>query len=776
MEWDWQNRRLKMSVGELAGFSLHTPSEPRSGRWRMELGSHWHQVLRDRIDQAEEGWTFEESVRGRLTQSGWDFDLRGRVDQLNPARERPALREIKTVSKELPADEDTLRAAYPAYFHQALLYAFLLGKKGTFPETELVFLEIQTGITQSVTLDDRDMEALHAHLTAVVGELEERRGHFSLLRNFIVPQPFPEWRPGQREVRESLDAALDDTGISLLEAPTGFGKTGLALEQGLLRLAAGEVERIILLSGKNTGHTPLLKQLEAFRSSGKGLTVHALRSRKDHALEEDGQDYLPPGEISDRWIKSGLSAPALLANGILSLEDVRGLGRQHGIPPWAISRMLLPYADIWIADFNYLFDPAVCQVLHSIPTFDPARTLLIVDEAHNLPERAAASRSHRLETGEIEALLAEVQFARFPGTLARLLDQLLSMVKRQPSCDQLEPPDESDLIGLLREIRESLDVSSFGDDELSPDSLEWLWNLSYILGDWDHPHISMVAHAPKKGCIRLSCINAAAVIGPTLAQFHRSILMSATLKPWPDFRQAAGIEETLPTAGAKTSCEIEGIAPWLEGCFEVIVDARVDTRYRQRESCLDITAGAIGDTASGSRGCVAVFFPSYKYAEMAMERVQFRFPLLRCELQPRDLALEEQNTFLENALRHADVLFLVLGSRFSEGIDTLGGQVEQAIVVSPALPEVNSLQRLREAAFPGPAPAAFRSLYLIPGLRKISQALGRLVRTPEQRARVLLHGKRFMEPSYQDLMPIYLSPVDHIVTDEDFARKWLKSV
>ena len=770
MNWDWQNRTLTLSVGELARFSLHSPPEEGAGRWRMELGSHWHNVLRQRAEAGNEGWQFEQPVADSVFQSGWRFDLRGRIDQLNSSGPETVVREVKTVSINLPADEADLRAAYPQYFHQAMLYAFLLGKQGDFPRPELLFLEIQTGLTQVVRLGDPNLQALHAHLTSVVTELEERRGHFSLLREYSVPQPFPEWRPGQLETRASLDAAIEQSAITLLEAPTGFGKTGLALEQALLRLASGEVERILLLTGKNTGHTPLLKQLEMFRQSGRGLTIHALRSRADHALEEEFAEPLSLGEISQRWLESGLSAPGLLAGGILDLESVRELGRRHGIPPWAISRMLLPYADIWIADFNYLFDPAVCHVLESIATWSPERTLLLVDEAHNLPERVAASHSHVLEAAEIDTLLSEVQFARFPGSLARLLDQLLSMVKRQQPCESLDPPFEADLFGLLREIKEAVADSSFGDDELSPESLEWLWRLSYLLADWDHARLPMVTYCSRKGRIHLACLDAAALIAPVLQRFNRSVLMSATLKPWDAFHAAIGLEEK---AGGSACAHVEGVAPWLEGCFEVMVDARVDTRYREREKHLNTTARAIGETVMESKGCTAVFFPSYRYAEMVMERLAFHYPALRGEIQPRDLNLEDQTAFLENALRFDDVLFLVLGSRFSEGIDALGGHVSQAIVVSPALPEVNSLQKARESRFPGNAAQSFRSIYLIPGLRKISQALGRLVRTPDQRARVLLHGKRFMEPAYLDLLPGYLQPVDCLVTDEDFARKWL---
>ena len=770
MQWDWQNRCLHLSVGELSRFSLVSPAEERAGRWRMELGTHWHEVLRERAETESAAWRFEFPVSGSLYQNGWQFTVQGRIDQLNPDAHPPLLREVKTVSMDLPAHENELRERYPHYFHQAMLYGFLLGRTGTFPQTELVFLEIQTGLSQPVRLGEADLEALHRHLARIVDSLEERREHFRALRRCRVPEPFRDWRPGQLEARRDLDAALGKGPIVFMEAPTGFGKTALALEQGLLRLASGEIERILILTSKNTGHTPLLDQLEAFRRAMPGLTIHALRSRHDHLLDADMEEALSRAEVMERWEESGLSAPGLLADGILELETIRLLGERHGIPPWIISRMLLPFADVWIADYNYLFDPGVSPVLESLATYVPERTLLIIDEAHNLPERAAASRSHLLDAAEISQICSEVQLARFPGPCGRLLDVLLSIVRKQPPADSLDPPAEADLIGLLREIESAFKESSFGEDELGPASREWLWNLPSLLADWDAPGLPMLAFSPSRGRVLLACLDASAAIGPILRSFKHSLLMSATLQPWENLTRAVGL-----SAMRDPITTVVGTARWLEGCFEVVVDARVDTRFRQRDHFLPVTATTLGESALQGKGCTVAFFPSYAYAEKVLERVAFLYPALRMELQPRNLPLEEQTDFLERALLFDDLLFLVLGSRFSEGIDALGGKVAQAIVVGPALPEVNSLQKAREAMVAGNAREAFRTIYLIPGIRKISQAIGRLVRHPDQRARVLLHGKRFLEPAYQDLLPAYLQPVETLVTDEEFARIWLNS-
>lgn len=778
MHWDWQSRVVNLSVGDLSRFSLMPATDDGPGHWRMEIGSHWHHVLQDRARQSDENWVTEQAVEGSLSQNGWRFQVRGRIDLFKHG-EIPRIREIKTTSRDLPMDEADLRELYPHYFHQAMLYGFLVGRNGQFPHVELLFLEIQTGITQTIRLNDADLDRLHQHLNTVISLLEERHLHFSRLRSSTVPQPFETWRPGQLECRDSLHKAMLQARVNLLEAPTGFGKTGIALEQALSRLVAGDVDRIVLLTGKNTGHAALVTQMERFREMGQDLTIQAMRSRRDLTLDSATEQFIPANEIADNWKRSGLSAARLLREGIVDLEYTKLLGERHGIPPWALARILMPHADIWIADFNYLFDPGVAQVFANMPTFDPSRTLLVIDEAHNLPERVAASHSHALEASAISRFLSEIQLARFSSPLARMLDGLVSFIRKCRPADCLDPPQEIELIEILQAIHRSIRDSGLAEDELSQECLEWLWNIHSLLDDWEHPDLPMLVSCPQKGTILFSCIDAAAVIRPILDQYFQTVMMSATLQPWDAFLEQVGMVQggimVTDTFRQDEAACIIGEAPWLEGCFEVLVDARVDTRYRQRQGYFALTAQTIAETSVSFGGCTIVFFPSYRYAESVRELLEFKHPGIRVAIQPKDLALEQQNMFLESSLMFQDVILLVLGSRFSEGIDSLGGRMRTAIVVSPALPEVNSLQREKEARVPGGKAVAFRKTYLIPGMRKISQALGRLVRNPQHSARILLHGKRFMEPEYQDLLPSYLQPVDFLITNEDFNEKWLKS-
>jgi len=770
MEWDWKNRRLRLSVGELSRFSLFSGTEEGGGHWRAQLGTHWHEVLRRQAEDSSDGWIFEQKVSGTLQQGQWTFDVEGRLDQFRPGP-NPLLREIKTISTPLPAEESLHRSNYPSYFHQTMLYAFLVGKNGAFPEIELVFLEIASGLTQTIRLGDPDLESLYDHLSGIASLLEEKRAHFTNLKRRSVPRPFATLREGQKETREALARALQSNGCPvLLEAPTGFGKTGLVLESALRQLTSGHVERILFLTGKNTGHASAIRELCRYREDIPELTLHAFRSRQDHELEGETFADLSRREMIERWSRSGLSPQKLLAGDFVDLQTIRALGEAYGIPPWMISRMLLPHADVWIADFNYLFDPVVARVPESIPGFNPRRTFLIVDEAHNLPGRVAACHSHALRAESLQQVLTEVQFARFPGNLDRQLDVLLAHLSRQRPTEELDPPEEADYLGLLAEIESRVADGLSCLEDLSPESRDWLWSLGGLLRDVEAPDVPMRVHAPAKGVLHVSCLDAEALIAPVLKGFHRAVLMSATLRPWDIYTSSIGLPD------GKATTRVLGEAPWMERSFSVMIDARVDTRYRYRERYTDLTARTIGESAEAARACLAVFFPSYRYAGQVLDRMPFLFPALRCELQPKGLSLEEQNRFLESALMFDDVLFLVLGSRFAEGIDALGGRVEQVIIVSPALPEVNVLQKARQEALAGNREEAFHRIYRVPGMQRITQAVGRMVRSPSHRARVLLHGKRFVEPVFQDLLPEYLQPSETIITDEAFSSTWLQQL
>jgi Rad3-related DNA helicase len=246
-------------------------------------------------------------------------------------------------------------------------------------------------------------------------------------------------------------------------------------------------------------------------------------------------------------------------------------------------------------------------------------------------------------------------------------------------------------------------------------------------------------------------------------------MMSATLSPFESYRESCGLDkESVAIAQAQT--------PWRDSAYDVAIDCRVDTRLSKRESHYETTARTIVELIQYNAGePIAVFFASYLYAENIQTYIEALAPELRIKRQPRGVNLAEQSTFVDEGLLMSDALFLILGSSYAEGIDQLGGRVEQIMVVGPALPEVNLIQKKKmEDHVSLSRDEAFRDVYIRPAMRRIHQALGRIVRAPGHTARVLLHCKRFAEDAYKsELAPEYQSDCK-LLKNEDFSR-WLNS-
>ena len=832
MHFSLETRTVSLSVGEFAGFSLG-PSDSGSGPqgiWRAQLGQHWHNELQKRTEQEftvggalRPDVKFEVVIDGRITHRGWTFVLNGRIDQLVG----DTLREIKSVMRPLPAEETDLRTDYPAYFLQLAAYAVLrraLGAKQT--KAELIFVEAGSGLAQTIALTAFDEALVHHQLDALVEFLNLRLRATERRRSLNFHPAFPSLRAGQETIQQDLLSALlpDDgqdkhrAGSSqqrrssqpsalLFEAPTGYGKTGCVLEFALGQMKAGRFARLIWLTGKSTGQLQVvhtLSQMTAHTACQPIVDISALpfwqvRNKSEHCVNHtfhcvrDGCDYLK--DCADRWPGSGLAKFYLDDRQPHDLDTLRTAGREARICPYEITRASLAFNDVWIGDFNYVFAPDNRNLFYNQPGFDPAETLLVIDEAHNLPSRVAGAHSHRATDTDARLLLAELDHLQAPATLVIAMEEWTRLLASLRPAESLDPATEAEVHDHVAKLANLVSAQSMDYAALGPHHAETLWSFAQLAEFMDDSRLTKLLWVAREGELEFTCVDAAPAIGETLKTFGGAILMSATLQPYEDFATSCGLEvEPALRAGSARAerglhpySTLHAPTPWRAGAYDVAVDLRVSTTYRERANHYGTTAETIealhrasSPQVSGFRSqvstatpCVAVFFPSYAYAESVLRALENNGSVLRLALQPKLPDLTAQTAWIEENLALSDALFLVLGSSFAEGIDLLGGRVSHAMVVGPALPEVNAVQKARMDALAGLGrDAAFRRVYQIPGLQKVNQALGRLVRAPGQHAKVLLHCQRFAEPSYAALLAADYQMFAGIASESDL-REWL---
>jgi DNA excision repair protein ERCC-2 len=815
MEFNLDQRSASLSVGEFAAFTTgpHDAGGGSAGLWRAQLGTHWHNELRARAADETPAATFEVVITGRLFHAGWTLTLTGRIDQLVPGPGTLTLREIKSVTRPLPADESVLRRDYPGYFVQlttyltlarispaALATATLAGHRG-----ELVFVEAGSGLSQTVPLTAADDGLFRAQLERVAEFLALRLRARERLRGLQFRSPFTTLRPGQETTQAELTTAFERQPLVLFEAPTGFGKTGVLLEFALGQLRAGHFDRALYLTSKSTGQLQVVRTLTAMTAptpSGSDLSafnpqlptpatpvaVWHVRNKSEHCINaifhcvRESCGYLD--QLEARWPASGLSRFYRLENHARDLETLRAAGRDARICPYEITRAALAFNDVWIGDYNYVFAPRNRTLFYNQPGFDPARTLLVLDEAHNLPSRVADAYSHAARADDARALLAELDHLEAPTPFVRAWESWTRLLAALQPVDVLDPALEADTADTLAQIATQLADVPLDYAKLGPRFSDQLWQTQQF-NEWlTDARLKKLLWCPRPGELAFTCLDAADAIGATLREYGGVVLASATLTPMDSFAGACGLVDfglrrpetgkvseppVIPNLSASRPLPSEvswsGIrypqsaighvraqTPWRTGAYDVAVDARVDTTFQNRTRYFPLTAATIAALQASARGPVAVFFPSYAYAESVARELE-RVAPLRVALQPRLSDLAAQTAWVDQSLAFTDALFLVLGSSFAESIDALGGRITHAMVVGPALPEVNAVQRARLAEFsPLGRETAFRRVYQIPGMTKVNQALGRLVRAPGQRARIILHCRRFLEPAYASLL------------------------
>ncbi|HEY1848196.1 MAG TPA: helicase C-terminal domain-containing protein [Opitutaceae bacterium] len=769
MKFDLDRRRIELSVGELSGFQIGPQGSLGGGGgiWRAQLGTHWHQQLRAQAEADDAGALFEVPVEGILVRRGWTVALAGRIDQILSPAQGPVLREIKTVSRTVPAPEEELRADYPDYFVQLATYSALRAQGEA---CELLFVEADTGLAQVVPLRAEDHALLSARLDRIAEFLDLRLRARERLRGLRYRKAFAQPRHGQEEALAGLCAAAGAGNAAVLfEAPTGFGKTGVLLECALGMLRAGTFERLVYLTSKSTGQLHVARTLRGMTERGPDLgdgppvAAWHVRNKAEHCVNDVFQcvreacGYLDGAE--KRWPQSGLSRFYLLEDEARDLPTLRAAGSAARICPYEITRASLAFNDVWIGDYNYVFSPESRSLFYERPGFDPARTLLVVDEAHNLPSRAADAHSHAFEQSEAFAVADALRDSGADQRWVAEWEAWAAFLASLGKSAQLEGPGLDD--ARERIARLAAGASAYPTDYAAVGSLASaaIWRMPAVTDQLEAFELPRLWWSPRGGDLSITCLDAAAAIGRAVGGYGGAIFATATPGPAERFAESCGVGEPALVRAA---------APWRDGAYDVAVDVRVDTTFQQRAHHARLTAETVDALhASASGGAVAVFFPSFAYAEMVAEHV------LGAAVQPRRSDLSAQNAWIEQGLGAGAALFLVLGSGFAEGIDLLGGRVGRAMVVGPALPEVNAVQRARMSALAGAGrDAAFDRVYRIPGMQKVNQALGRLVRAPGQAAKVLLHCRRFAEEDYERLLaPEYRG--GRTLTDAEELAAWL---
>jgi len=792
LRWNDTERRLSLSVhdcidvGPPAG---HLRAQAFASRARLQAGTQAHVQWQGWRKQEDESFQAEVSVKVALVVRDWECLIRGRIDGLSDEDGRLVVEELKSSAL---SGEQLARAQahdWPGYCAQVALYRFLLKAAGQGDAVgRLVLVSLLDGTRVSFEVDEDldETEAwLRQRLSWMVEKRDERNAWMARRRGALVPFPHPELRPGQEELVEAARDGVARGRQVLLSAPTGTGKTAAVL-QGVLHEAYKTDKKVFIATAKGTQQRVAEATLRLLKKQGLPLRCVSIRA-KEKACLNDVVDCRPESCVyADGYFDRVEQGVASLIDEVSRPEDVKKAGERLRLCPFELALDLSDHADVVVGDYNYVFDPRTQLRRHFGE--NPKEWIVVVDEAHNLPERArdhhspelraddALAAAEQLEAEDPELFAAWIRLAR--QTEQAVHDSLHLVepqnVRRGEAVVELVHRVWLDLRDAFEELavdylllRRQRPVE--GDDLFNP-LARAVQDFAGVLDSWrrngeGEEIASIVRQRPVM--VKLVCLDPSPWLRPRFAELHASILMSATLSPTRFYVDLCGLDPERMVESSHPS-------PFPPENLEVVVAGRISTTYRDRAAHRDRTAQLITGIVEATPGNVAVFYSSFAMLTAIAPDVK---------VEGREALVQERRMSEPARLQMVDrlrelgghrTLHAVLGGIFSEGIDLPGGTLKTAVVVGPALPMVGLERDLMRGWMEHRYGDGFGYAFLVPGMSRVVQAAGRLVRGPDDQGCVVLVGRRFTWNDYALFFPESWSPVSPANPAEAVEAFWAR--
>ncbi len=714
----------------------------------------------------------EITVSHTATSTRCQITVSGRIDGLYQYPDRVVIDEIKTTRKpfEDPHPEN------PLHWAQAKVYAFIWAVDHGLEtvNVQLTYAQLDTGETREFT-----REVSFQQLQASFHDLIER---FSRWADAITAWgcqrdvalagmrfPFEAFRPGQREMAVAVYRSLRDGSQLLVQAPTGIGKTMASLFPALKALGEKAITKIFYLTVRTTAAMAAEQAVHQLIDAGlrlKTLTLTAKDKICPHPQSQCTPEQCPRARGHYDRIEAALSG--IFATDRWTREAVSGIAESHEVCPFEFSLDLSLWADMIIGDVNYAFDPRVYLRRLFQETFDDYGFL--VDEAHNLVDRARemfSAEITRKPFDEVRKTLGDAlpELHRILGQIDRWLLRAAKTCEAAGGQLTLKEAPET-LYPILSQFVQATEawLATAAPADFRDDLTQLFFTAATFLrvaDVFDDTYATGMACQGKDFRIKLFCIDPAPQMKVALRRCRSAVFFSATLAPTGYFRKAIGCLET-----AKTLC-LDSPFPSDHLC--VAMAHRVSTLYRDRtETCIQV-ASILAAMINCRCGNFMLFFPSYAYLTQVHDAFVNMVPGIETIVQSPEMTESHRKSFLDrfSADNTATLAgFAVMGGIFGEGIDLVGDRLTGAAIVGVGLPGIGPERELIRQYFDDRANAGFDYAYLFPGINRVLQAAGRVIRTKDDRGTVLLIDSRYATTRYRRLLPAAWQPRKAADADE----------
>lgn len=753
---------IKESVRNIVEFCLKSGDIDNrfSGSARAVEGTKAHQKLQDDNFSIYKNYEKEVYLSYVFETKKSLINIEGRADGIIIQDDRIIIEEIKSTYKNFAYIDDLNEV----HWAQAKVYALIYCKQNNIQNiyVRLSYVQLETSEVKSFE-KQFTIEELEKFIEAILEEYEKfvsliyqqknRRNESIRTLSF----PFDKYREGQRKLINIAYQTMKEKEILFAQAPTGIGKTISTIFPAVKALGEEIGERIIYLTAKTINRQVAEETFERLRTKGlkfKSIVITA----KEKICSNDKFDCNPE---KCKYAKNYYGKVKEVIFYILENEErisreiLQEYAERYEVCPFELSLDLSLYCDGIIGDYNYIFDPRVSltRVLES------KGNIVLVDEAHNLIDRSRNMYSASLCKNEILKCkkLTKGKLNKLHAILRKINDYFVELRNECEDkevtwlCEEGLPSELSRHLQLY--LRESEEILVRGNKfEGYEEILQLYFDINAFVSTmqlYDENYRTCMEKEAQELMLTLYCINPAKNLKEYLKRCNSVIFFSATLTPLKYYIEMLG--------GTDETYRIKLPSPFNKENLKVYVSP-INIRYSHRQRTLKLVKDKILDFVKDKLGNYMIFSPSYAYMELLYEEIG-KSPIEGFEFvkQKKNMSEEEKSEFLnEFKIKNNLLMFCVLGGMFSEGIDLPGEQLIGCVIIGVGYPMIDMKNEVIKEFY---RERGYEYAYIFPGINKVQQAAGRVIRTENDKGRVLLIDDRYVSNNYKVLLPSEWYPI-----------------
>ncbi len=691
-----------------------------------------------------------------------DFQLcvTGRIDGVLIEDSRTVIEEIKSTRRAL---EEIAQNPNPVHWGQVQCYAYMWAaqEKVSSIVARLTYVSLENGQTREL---ERvwDMTALELFFNDLLDRYlawMASQAHWIKLRDRSIQQlafPFDSYRTGQRDMAVAVYRTIREKGQMLVQAATGIGKTVAALFPAIKALSEHLADKVVFLTARSTGRLAAESALRLL--TGKGLRIKSVTlTAKDKICFYPQSDCAPEECVCARGYFDRINAALsdALTHDALTRDRIERIALDHTVCPFEFSLELVNWADCVICDYNYAFAPGV-RLQHLFDE-ESGRHAVLVDEAHNLVDRSREMFSAQLAKESVLALrrLLKHEIPAIHRSLGAINTWMAGMRRRCNEADHWLVEEDLPVI-LIERLRDFLRAAekwlalnartSFRDALL--DLFFDVLHFVRVTEIFDQGYTVTYQASSKDLQVKLFCIDPSHQLRLAWQRCRSAILFSATLTPGGYFQSVLGCHEQATMLNLPS--------PFPPSNLGVFVADQISTLFREREISSRAVTSAIANFVQQRVGHYMLYFPSYQYLRLVHDLFSQECAELETVIQTPEMDEDERMAFLsrfKKGVSQTLVGFAVMGGIFGEGIDLKGERLTGAVIVGVGLPGLSLERDLIRDYYNSTRKCGFEFAYQYPGINRVLQAAGRVIRSEKDQGVVLLIDQRYGHHRYRTLLP-----------------------